>query len=84
MSKEYLVPDEIGELDARSRALNDLVNLYVKMPFGYKKAIRARIDQLKARRNFWNAIYKLYPDIADKKLQYDFLTKKLEIVNEAK
>lgn len=60
---EYPVPDEIAVFFFESIALEDVRNRYIRMPFGYKKAVKAAVGARKSGAAFWQAIYTLYPEI---------------------
>lgn len=60
--KEYPIPEEILLLHDEIVAMGRLKNFYVKMPFGFKKAVKCTIKSETTRRKFWEMIYKLYPE----------------------
>ena len=62
MRKERTVPKELCDIFAEYTSLWDLKQMYVKRPFGYKKAVRAGNSAEKKRTEFWKKLYKLYPD----------------------
>ena len=69
-NKEYLIPDEIALLHTKARAAKTIRNLAVKVPFGYKKAMIAAVQAIQFTQEFVNEIYKLYPELNNKRLSY--------------
>ena len=69
--KTYEVPEEAALLFDEYSAMDDLVKIYVKVPFGYKKAVKCQKKSTISRRKFWNMIYNLYPCLTGKRLRYE-------------
>jgi len=63
---ERIIPEELKEIWIDYVAANELMDTYVKRPFGFKKALKASGLAQRKRHKFWNGIYKLYPDISKK------------------
>lgn len=61
--KRYPIPAEIQELDNKKRAHEELRDLYVKLPFGFKKAMKCAILAEKYKKEYWAAIRDLYPEL---------------------
>ena len=59
-----LVPDAVYDYWRTKQACENLVERYVKLPFGYKRACRAATDAVKAQDRFWLKLYKLYPHLS--------------------
>ncbi|MFH1999804.1 MAG: hypothetical protein ABIK28_08990 [Planctomycetota bacterium] len=68
--KKYVVPDEIALLFNKREAAIKLRNFYTKMPFGYKRALRAAIDHEKFTMIFWKAVRQLYPELNGETIEY--------------
>lgn len=66
----HSIPYEIMEHDYNERACLKVRDLASKLPFGYKKAVRAAKDAIKERTLFWDKIYVLYPEFKGKRLVY--------------
>lgn len=47
-----------------------LRDVYVKLPFGFKKAKKCAIGAEKAREKFWRKVRELYPELADHEITY--------------
>lgn len=61
--KEYPVGNELAKLHEEYKALRDLRNCYVKLPFGYKRARKAAIEAQLKLQDFWLGFSVLYPEI---------------------
>jgi hypothetical protein len=68
--KEFSVPEEIVLLMNKSEAALELRDKYVKMPFSYKRALRAATDSVMFDRLFWKKIRELYPEL-EGSLEFD-------------
>ena len=49
----YPIPDEVATINLRALAAEDVRDKCVKVPFGYRKALRAASDKIKYNRKFW-------------------------------
>lgn len=61
--KKYPIPDDIQELDNKKVAHEQLRDLYAKLPFGFKKSFKCALQAENYRKQFWAAIYELYPEL---------------------
>jgi hypothetical protein len=61
MTEEYTVPKEIDEILSEAESLLIMRDLYVKLPFGYRKAVKCAKQSEILRREFWRKLYALYP-----------------------
>ena len=69
--KEYPISDDIMVLFYKHEAAKTLRDLAIKMPFGYKKALRAATDSIRFLDLFWKQIYQVYPELKSYRLKYD-------------
>ncbi len=76
--EEYIIPEHLLLLRDKSIAANELLKIYVKMPFCYKRALKASTNEATFMRLFWSEICKLYPDLSGRPLQID-IEKKIVI-----
>ena len=60
----YLVPEEIDNLLSEAKGMANLRDIYAKIPFGYKKAVKAAKESEIKRRLFWQKLYALYPKLS--------------------
>jgi len=68
--KMYSVPDEIHKMWGKQRGLTKLRDVYAKLPFCYKRAVRASTDQQLYELEFWTSIRKLYPELDEETITY--------------
>lgn len=68
--KYYDFPEEIIEICDEYFNYVRLRELYTKMPFGFKKAVKCGKLAEKKRRLYWNKIYELYPELQNKEINY--------------
>jgi len=68
--KYVVVPEEISLLFNKAQATLKMRNHFVKLPFGYKRALRAGTDHEKFLGIFWKAVRRLYPEFNGKNLEY--------------
>lgn len=59
----YSIPEEIEDLITESKALAELRDRWVKLPFGYRRARKLSIEAEKKQARFWESLYILYPKI---------------------
>ena len=72
MEKEkYELPEEVIDLLDKANASKKMRDRLVKLPFGFKKAMRCAIDGERLTREFWSKVRVLYPEIQDKPLSVD-------------
>lgn len=71
MSKEYDIPQEVADIMVTSEAYSALMDVYAKLPFGYKKALKSSIKCEHEKRMFWKKINDLYPKLKNKHLTYN-------------
>lgn len=69
--KRYKVPEEITHQFDVLMGLQALRDRYIMRMFGYKRARLLAIEAETANRKAWNAIHELYPELRNKKLQYN-------------
>ncbi|MFH1630370.1 MAG: hypothetical protein ABIE47_16835 [Pseudomonadota bacterium] len=61
----YPVPKEIDNLLAEWVALEKLRDTYAKLPFCYRRAVKAAKEAEIKKRSFWQKLYELYPEMRD-------------------
>lgn len=66
--KKYDIPEELMELQYQRQAAEKLRDLYVKLPFGFKKAKKCALDAVRAQSEFWHRVPQLYPELEGKNL----------------
>ena len=71
MGKKHFVPEELMDIYDEVETLRSLKKLYVKRPFGYKKALKSGKLEAKKNREFWGKLRDLYPELKGT-LQLDF------------
>jgi len=69
--KEYELPEVIKQLQDKRVGLIKLRELYIRLPFGYKKAVKCSQDTETTRRYFWESVFNLYPELKGKHISYD-------------
>ena len=69
--KTYKVPQDLDDIMTECFAAEKLRNLYSNKLFGYKKALKASKLAVKKRREFWEKVYDLYPEVLNKGEAYD-------------
>lgn len=67
---ELTVPKEIDSLAAEAAAMKQMRDIYVKLPFGYRRATKAAKEAEILVRSFWQKLYVLYPEVKDGKWTY--------------
>ena len=67
--KNYKIPKELLKISAESNGYLKLRELYVKLPFGYKKAVKCSVEAEKLNQDFFIKAKKLYPELKGKSLQ---------------
>lgn len=70
--KDYPINDELAAIFDKSAAAMAIRDICVRLPFGYKRALRAARDEIYFERLFWKNVRELYrKDLYDKRLEYD-------------
>ena len=64
------IPEEILEMISKSNALEELRDLYVKLPWGYNKARKAAIEAQATYNGAARKLAELYPEITEGKWGY--------------
>jgi len=77
--EKYEIPQELVDISLKANAANTLGKWYVKMPLGYKKALKAFESHNKINNEFWQKVYTLYPDLKGKPLRLDAINKCISI-----
>uniref|UniRef100_A0A6H1ZW89 Uncharacterized protein n=1 Tax=viral metagenome TaxID=1070528 RepID=A0A6H1ZW89_9ZZZZ len=75
--KKYPIPDEIALFINKAKGAEKLRDIAIKIPFGYKKALRAAGDAEHFSWKFWNSVHNLYPELSRKKLLYDYTSQSI-------
>ncbi len=75
LEKEYPVPDDLAKIMSESQAYENLRDRYVKLPFGFKKAIKCSLKERILTGDFWRGAYEIYPKIKGKNITYNADTK---------
>jgi len=70
--EKYPISDDIALLKEKENAAKKIVEMAIKLPFGYRKAFRAATDAEKFNRLFWKRVVNVYPVLKGKRLVYDF------------
>lgn len=71
-SKEkYEVTDEIADMFNKFLAIQELRDLYIKVPFGFKKAKRCALEAQECRSQFWQMVRELYPELSGYDVKYN-------------
>lgn len=70
MKESYPIPKEICDIRNKAVAYDRLFNVYVKLPLGYKKALKTSIEHAALLDEFWTKIYSLYPKLRHIPLSY--------------
>ena len=60
---ERRIPDEILLLWQKSEAAIVMMDVYARLPFGYRKALRSGTDSIQFKTEFWSKLMDLYPDL---------------------
>jgi hypothetical protein len=71
MDQEFTISDELRDLHDKYVAYTKVRDIYVKIPFSYKKAVKAAIDAEKTKSIFWGKFFKLYPGTTGKNFEYN-------------
>jgi len=69
--KQYPVGNLIADDFTAYEAAIELRDRALKLPFGYKKALKAAKDAIKYKRIFWKNVRKMYPEIKNSTLNYN-------------
>ena len=65
------LPAEITCFYNEYMAFQKLRDIYVKIPFGFKKAKKCAIQAENVREKFWRKIHELYPELKGKIIKYN-------------
>jgi hypothetical protein len=68
--KAFILPEEIRKLDDKADANTTMRDLYIKIPFMHKRALKCAENLETYRRQFWDEVLKLYPELENKVLEY--------------
>jgi hypothetical protein len=60
--KKYPISDDIALLHDKFIAAKKIRDLAIKLPWGYKKALRAAIDRVYFEKLFWKKIREVYSE----------------------
>lgn len=60
--KKYTLPEDAARLLSERNAMYDLSGIYAKIPFGYKKAVKARKEGNRLQRKAILMVKKLNPE----------------------
>ncbi|MCK4816885.1 hypothetical protein KA005_14035 [bacterium] len=66
--EEYPISDDIALLNDKSCAAKKMVELAMKLPFGYRKALRAATDAIRFERLFWTRVREVYSPVFNGKM----------------
>lgn len=69
--KTYEIPQELVNMSYKASAYRTMGSLYVKMPFGYNKALKSFTKATELETNFWGKVRALYPELQNKALSFD-------------
>lgn len=61
--KSYELPESTTLLMDKSFAAGSMKKLCLHIPFGYWKARKCAVDELRFRRLFWMQVQSIYPDL---------------------
>ena len=79
--KEYEVSEKIIYLSIEWIAAIELRDKYIEKG-SMNKALKASRKCENCRMEFWNAIFKRYPELDDKKVKYDWKKRKVIIIDD--
>ena len=82
MKDNFDLPPEITNIYNEYVALTKLRDVYTKLPFGLKKAIKCANNAENARERFWRKIKELYPELDGKTLVYKVENYTVSVHNE--
>ena len=68
--KKYPIPEEVIDLWDKKVAAENMRDIMVKLPFGFKKARRCALDAQTFRRKFWHKVRCMYPELDDNSLAF--------------
>ena len=66
--KIYPIPQEVADILIEVENYSKLRDLYVKLPFGFKKAVKCGRIAEEKRSAFWRKAHELYPETKTKNL----------------
>lgn len=64
--KTHKVPEEVMEFMYKWKGAARLRDIYVKLPFGFKKARKCAREAVRNETTFWDEIKVLYPELRGK------------------
>jgi len=77
---EYDVPEELAAFMDKKFAYDELRNLCVKAPFGFRRAKKCAVKAQYYDRKFWTGFYEIYPKAAKGALSYSQSTQKVSVI----
>lgn len=79
-NREYEIPEDVALLMDKKLSNEALRDLYVKIPFGFKKASKCAANVPHFDRKFWDAVFVLYPELKSKKLSYNVHSRTVTVI----
>jgi len=63
MEDERIIPQELDDILAESKAAKNLRDLYVRLPFCHRRALLSSERHVKKEYEFWRKVADLYPEV---------------------
>jgi len=60
-NKRLPIPKGLDDIMVEMEAYRRLRDIYTKLPFGFRKAVKCGKQAEKKRREFWQKVFSLYP-----------------------
>lgn len=80
---EFILDEKSANFFSDALAMKNLRDIYVKLPFGFKKAVKCAKEMRKLRMKGWQNMYKLYPNLQGKsKINVDWDKMIITIIEE--
>lgn len=75
----FKVPEEVAEIHDEYESMVECRDIAIKKVFGWKRAAYFGKQSVKKRREFWQAITEVYPELSGKELAYSPDTKTVTV-----
>lgn len=69
--KEYDIPKELSNIWIKAHSHFELKKMYIKIPFGFKKAVKLTESGELKNNEFWTKVFKLYPELKNKPVRFN-------------
>lgn len=57
------VPEDLRQIWNEAKGANKLRDVYARMPFGFKKSLKAATHSIRLQDQFWTLLRKLHPNL---------------------